>query len=606
MTGESEKSKISNVADGAAAADDPGHDVDKLRAALREARGRADLLQSVLENVSDAVYATDEEGRFIVANEPAMEFVRGELPDADLPDRVEQRGLFHADKVTPVRPGERPLQRALRGETVEDMQIFEINERRPEGTFFSVSSKPLPLGPDGRVGLVVTFRDISGLKRTETRLTDALDELKNQTEIMEATFNSMGEGIVVANGEGEFLYVNPAAERMVGMGPVEAPVDEWAELYGTFYTDRKTPVKSEDLPLIRAAVHGEHVDDEDLFIRNPNRPEGINIRVSARPLLDGAGEIRAAVVVFRDVTQEMVATRALTEAFAHGRLEILDTVLHNIGNAINSVTVGLESLHGIHSDSVLVQRLGNLADAVEAHRDNWTEYIRDDPQGQQVLPFIVALAGDFRRRNAMLTRTLDRVRDRAKHVEDIVLEQKTLGSPLGNRKVVVLRDTISSAVNVLEHTIGKRSIRVDIDCKGAPREIRVQESRWNEVLVNLIKNAAEAIDDRMAAGTLDDAPTIRIVAYAGGEFLYLDVTDNGIGIDSKNTRAIFNAGFTTKKKGSGLGLHSTANFVIGGGGRIRAISEGIGKGATMRVMLRLSSILPPPPPPPPENGPNKR
>ena len=50
---------------------------------------------------------------------------------------------------------------------------------------------------------------------------------------------------------------------------------------------------------------------------------------------------------------------------------------------------------------------------------------------------------------------------------------------------------------------------------------------------------------------------------------------------------MFNAGYTTKKNGSGLGLHSAANFVIGSGGSIRPLSDGIGHGTTMRVTLRL-------------------
>ena len=50
---------------------------------------------------------------------------------------------------------------------------------------------------------------------------------------------------------------------------------------------------------------------------------------------------------------------------------------------------------------------------------------------------------------------------------------------------------------------------------------------------------------------------------------------------------MFNAGYTTKKEGTGLGLHSAANFVIGSGGTIQPFSDGIGHGATLRVTLRL-------------------
>ena len=50
---------------------------------------------------------------------------------------------------------------------------------------------------------------------------------------------------------------------------------------------------------------------------------------------------------------------------------------------------------------------------------------------------------------------------------------------------------------------------------------------------------------------------------------------------------MFNAGYTTKRNGTGLGLHSAANAVIGSGGTIQPLSDGIGHGATLRVTLRL-------------------
>ena len=109
-----------------------------------------------------------------------------------------------------------------------------------------------------------------------------LRRLESQTQLMETIFRSISDGIVVANAKGEFLYVNPAAEQIVGMGVTDAPQEEWAEQYGTYYPDRETPMPTEELPLLRAIHRGEAVDEEDVFIRNASRPDGVYIRVSAR------------------------------------------------------------------------------------------------------------------------------------------------------------------------------------------------------------------------------------------------------------------------------------------------------------------------------------
>ena len=376
--------------------------------------------------------------------------------------------------------------------------------------------------------------------------------------------------------------------------------ENWSEEYGTFYPDRQTPMAAEELPLVRAIFRGESTDEVDVFLRNPARPDGVFIRVSGRPLLDEVGGIRGGVIAFRDVTEQMQAEEALARAFAQGRLEIVDTILHNIGNAINSVTTGIETVRQEVVNDQLLNRLGALADAVEAHRDDWAGYIADDPQGRKAMPFLIALARDFADRKEGLAQTVDRVHDRANHIADIVRTQRALGSPHMDRKDIDLRQSLSSAVRVLQDSLGKRGVEVALDCEEAPAEIRIQESQFHQMMVNLIKNGLEAIDDLRASGELDEAPRIRIRVYTEEDHLHLDVTDNGIGIDLSRTspKLIFSAGYTTKEAGSGLGLHSAANFVIGSGGQIHPLSEGPGKGTTMRIMLRLSAVLPTPPPPP--------
>ena len=110
------------------------------------------------------------------------------------------------------------------------------------------------------------------------------------------------------------------------------------------------------------------------------------------------------------------------------------------------------------------------------------------------------------------------------------------------------------------------------------------------MMVNVIKNSVQAIHELAESDGLEEEPRIRIRAGVEGDFLNLEVGDNGIGFGGKDTRIFFAAGYTTKESGTGLGLHSAANFVVGSGGRIDLSSDGVGKGATARVMLRLPPV----------------
>ena len=159
-------------------------------------------------------------------------------------------------------------------------------------------------------------------------------------------------------------------------------------------------------------------------------------------------------------------------------------------------------------------------------------------------------------------------------------------------KEINLQKAILSALKLQQESIDKRGIQVDVNCENAPEEIRIQESQFHQMLVNLVKNSIEAIDELARSGGFNETPRIAVKAYISEDFLCLDVTDNGIGIAPENLKLIFSAGYTTKESGTGLGLHSSANFVIGSGGKIYPLSEGIGRGTTMRIMLRCSSVIP--------------
>ena len=561
-----------------------------VRRAATELQRQSRIMEAVLESISDGVIVADRDGRYMIYNRSARRIQGPPVTSHESGTASEEFGLYTPDQSTLVPADELPLPRALRDEPTTNKELYVRNRHRPEGAWVQVSGSPLRDKSGAVGGGVIIIQDVTADRRIEAALQRMTDALRAQTRTMEVVFNSISDGVVAADGEGRFTLFNPAAERMVGKGMTSAGTDQWAEEYGIFFVDGETQVPTDELPLVRA-IRGESMDDLALFVRNEGVPDGIYISVNGRPLRGapqeaGSEEARGGVILFRDMTERVRTEEALLQAFSQGRMEVLDTILHNIGNAINSVAVGTGTIREELKEDQALRGLRALAQAVAAHGDDWIGYLQNDPQGRQVRPFIAALAEQFGTQHERMRRAVERVTGRVAHIVDIIRTQRSLGGPAPVFKDVDLRQTVIDAVKVLQESLTRRAIELRIDCGSKPVSVRIQESRFHQMLVNLVKNAIEAIDERAQAGSGAAPPRVRIAARVAGEVLELEVVDNGIGLEPECLRTIFKPGYTTKAEGSGLGLHSAANYVIGSGGSIEALSDGIGRGTTMRVKLR--------------------
>ncbi len=566
--------------------------VDDLRGAAARSQERLAFFQRVFDNMNDPIIVIDTQGRFEAINEPSKRIL-ATYGAQSVEQWFEHFVTYRADGRTRFETEDLPLMRASRGETTRNVRLV-LRSRSPgteaEELWFDANGYPL-LDAEGRcIGGAVALRDVTAAVQQEARAKRTEAELHQRVQVLDAIIRSMRDGVVVADAEARITLFNPSAERILGIGTTDRPRDEWSDLYGVFYPDRSTPVPTDGLPLVRS-VRGEAVEDEEFFIRNPRVPAGVYISVTASPVRGESRQVVGGVSVLRDVSERKMEQEALSQAFAHGRLEVIDTVLHNIGNAINSVAIGMDTLHDRYKDLELIRRFNALAKLVSAHDHDWTTWLEHDAQGRRLRPFLLALIRDLNSEQQLVRKTASRVRDRVRHIVDIIRTQEFFPDGTVERKMVELRRTINDAVRVIRESLGRRGAAIEVDCSRAPTEILVQESRFQQMLVNLLKNAMEAIDERAASLENDPGwqPAVRVAAYRAEQegALVIDVVDNGIGIDPSRVRTVFNAGYTTKKNGTGLGLHSAANFVIGSGGTIQPLSDGIGHGTTMRVTLRL-------------------
>ncbi len=161
--------------------------------------------------------------------------------------------------------------------------------------WFHLTATPL-LGVEG--GAVLSHVDTTGRKRAE----HAVSEL---AEVFRAVIDSTADGVIVSDEQGEFLFYNRAARQLAGVGMIEGGPDTWSENYGTFHPDRVTRFRTDELPLVRA-MQGETSDGVRMYLKNPHAPEGRMLSISGRPWRTPGGERRGGVVVFRDVSQDVL------------------------------------------------------------------------------------------------------------------------------------------------------------------------------------------------------------------------------------------------------------------------------------------------------------
>ena len=124
--------------------------------------------------------------------------------------------------------------------------------------------------------------------------------MNKDVSILGKVFDNLQEGIVVADLEGNFILFNQVAEKILGLGSVDVPPQEWVSIYGCYKPDMETQYQVEELPMLQA-LGGIKVVDEVMFIRNPAQSLGVWINISANPIKDDQGKIIGGAIFFRDI-----------------------------------------------------------------------------------------------------------------------------------------------------------------------------------------------------------------------------------------------------------------------------------------------------------------
>jgi PAS domain S-box-containing protein len=189
------------------------------------------------------------------------------------------------------------------------------NRRAPDGVLetrlYDFVYQPL-LDDEGRVtGIFAEGQDVTERVAAEERL-------RAEAAERDAILSQLAEGVIVTDTDGCIAFVNIAAERLHGVKLLGVKPDGYAETY-RLLTEDGHPHPAATLPLARAVLDGETVEDARWRIRRPDGSEVLAVG-SARPLLGPDGERRGAVLTLRDDTARAEADARLRESERELRL----------------------------------------------------------------------------------------------------------------------------------------------------------------------------------------------------------------------------------------------------------------------------------------------
>src|SRR5216684_3331356 len=259
---------------------------------------------TTLSSIGDAVIATDMNGAVTFMNSVAQSLTGWTQREAtgksmDL--------VFDIVNAETRRPVENPVKKVFREGKIVGLADHTLLLSK-NGKEFDIEDSAAPILTDTGegFGVVLVFRDITETKRAE-------EATKRQKELLQLILASIADGVVVADSNGKFLLFNAAAEQVLGIGATEATPDQWSDQYGAYLPDTMTQYPADQLPLVRA-MRGENVDAVELFIRNPQVPQGRLLSINGRPLKRADGTLQGGVVVFHDMTERRRAEEALRQS----------------------------------------------------------------------------------------------------------------------------------------------------------------------------------------------------------------------------------------------------------------------------------------------------
>ncbi len=301
-------------------------DEEKLRSSEARYRG-------LFENVIDGVYIASREGEIVTAN-PALVQMLGY-------DSVEDLKAAGKTTVLYVNPIDRERVFArLEAEGV--VKNFEYRLRRKDGSEIVVleNSRAI-LDDDGNVAAHEgTITDITERKRAETRIFE-------EKERAQVTLQSIGDGVITADADGNVDYINPVAQDLTGWDMRSARGRPVTDIMMIVNSHTRAAVEN---PVVCCLKEGRVITLAENSVLITQDGDEVPIQDSAAPIRDRIGNIVGAVMVFHDGSKETRLFRQLSYQASHDTLTGLINrreFENNLIGALERIRDNAENTHAL-------------------------------------------------------------------------------------------------------------------------------------------------------------------------------------------------------------------------------------------------------------------
>ena len=431
--------------------------------------------------------------------------------------------------------------------------------------------------------LLAARRSRVQLSQTMARLDERTGELAYERDLLAALLDSSPDPIYFKDAQSNFLKAGKAQAELLGLKNANAMK---GKSDSDFYTEAHARAAFEDEQEIIRTGRALIGKVEKEITKNGRESWALT---SKMPLRNKSGQIIGTFGISKDITAIKEAEEKLAQVHQQlvdashqaGMAEIATSVLHNVGNVLNSVNVSCSLI----ADKVRNSKVANLNKAMAMLRDHTTDlgdYLSNDPKGKRLPDYLVSLAEHLDEEQKNILREIASLMNNIIHIKEIVAMQQNYAKASGVLESLKVKDLVEDALSMNTGAMARHQVKVVREFIEVP-PILTEKHKVLQILVNLIGNAKYACD-----ASCHEAKQITLRIANGDGLIKISVIDNGIGIPPENLTRIFNHGFTTRKDGHGFGLHSGALAAKELGGTLRVSSEGTGRGAAFTLELPVT------------------